>query len=203
MGNVLLNEYSSSNVKMIRESGDQSSPIWLLVNSKYPNDVFDIWTPILYEIQDRVYRKLHARIDRGRIFIMYASSNIGRVSNTSKFLPAKTAAEIIKLRKSILQHQPKLLITFGTITNELVQRIFTEQTEDGLDYWKSANLEREFERSIVNFDITRTNWIPLIRKVKGWKSLQDWEESERYFREAATKIADKIIENKESLKLWI
>lgn len=203
MGSVVLNDYSSSSQKMIRESGDQSSPIWLLVNSKYPNDVFDIWTPILYEIQDRVYRKLHGRIDRGRIYIMYASSNIGRVSVSSKPLPAEAATEIAELRKSVLEHQPKLLITFGTITNELVQRVFAQQGEDGSNYWKSTNLDEEFQRSITNFDINRTNWIPLLRKVKGWKNLQDWEESERYFREAAIKIADKIIENKENLKLWL
>ncbi|AET67684.1 hypothetical protein Desor_2076 [Desulfosporosinus orientis DSM 765] len=203
MRSVVLNEYSNSSVKMIRESGDQSSPIWLLVNSRYPNDVFDIWTPILYEIQDRVYRKLHGRIDRGRIYIMYASSNIGRVSIPSKPLPAEAATEIVELRKSVLQHQPKLLITFGTITNELVRRVFDQQAEDGPNYWKTTNLEDEFQRSIMNFDINRTNWIPLIRKVKGRKSLQDWEESERYFREAAINIADKIIEHKDSLNLWI
>jgi len=187
---------------MKNESGDRSCPIWLLVNPKYPNDVYDIWTPILYEIQDKVYRKLHARIDRGNIFIMNAGSDIGRAPSTLNCRTAEVAEEIVKLRESVLEHQPKLLITFGSITNEFVRRIFDTRTENGPKYWNTTNLGDEFERSITNFDITRTNWIPIIRRATKSGKI-DWDDSENYYHYVATKITDRIIENKDSLKIWI
>lgn len=187
-----------------KESGNKSCPIWILVNPKYPNDIYDIWTPILYEIQDVVYRKLQARIDRENIFVMNAVSDIGRVTNTSSSRSAEVAKEAVMLRESILEHQPKILITFGTITNEFVRRAFSKRPENGLDYWSTTNLGDEFERSITSFDATRPNWIPLIRRVtKSAKNLKKWEESEKYYHDVATKLAEKIIENKDSLKIWI
>lgn len=187
---------------MKKESGSRSCPIWLLVNPKYPADIYDIWALIMYEIQDKVYRKLHARIDSKNIFIKSAVSDIGRVPNIS--VEEDVAKEIIMLRESVLEYQPKLLITFGTITNEFVRRIFDIGPEKGPKYWNTSNLGDEFERSIANFDITRTNWIPLIRRTtKNGKKSKDWDDGDNYYHDVATKIADRIIENKDSLKIWI
>ena len=202
MSSLVLNNYSMFDHPMKKESGNISCPIWLLVNPKNPADIYDIWAQIMYEIQDRVYRKLHARIDSRNIYIKNAVSDIGRVSNTA--IEVEVAKEIVMLREDILQHQPKLLITFGTITNEFVRRVFDIRPENGPKYWSTSNLGDEFERSIANFDITRTNWIPLIRRVtKSGKNIKDWEDSENYYHDVATKIADRIIENKDSLKIWI
>jgi len=202
LSSLVLNNYSTFVDRMKKESGDRSCPIWLLVNPKYPADIYDICALIMYEIQDKVYRKLHARIDSRNIFIKNAVSDIGRVPNTS--IEAEVAKEIVMLRESVLEHQPKLLITFGTITNEFVRRVFDIRPENGPKYWSTSNLGDEFERSIANFDITRTNWIPLIRRVtKSGKNIKDWEDSENYYHDVATKIADRIIENKDSLKIWI
>ena len=199
---LVCNNYSTVDTTKL-ESGNISCPIWLLVNPKYPDDIYDIWALIMYELQDKVYRKLHARIDSRNIFIKYAVSNIGRVSNTS--IEAAAAKEIVMLRESILKHQPKLLITFGTITNEFVRRVFDKRPENGRKYWSTNNLGDEFERSIANFDITRTNWIPLTRLVtKSGKDIkEDWGGSKNHYHEVATKIADRIIEHKDSLNIWI
>lgn len=194
---------------MKQESGDESYPIWLLVNPKYPGAIYDIWTPILYEIQDRVYRKLHARIDTENIFIKSAVSDIGIVRNSSNWWAAEVAKEEVMLRESVREHQPKILITFGTITYEFVRRVFEIRPEKGPKYWSTTNLEDEFERSIANFDINQTNRIPLPSRVmKSGKFIEDrnyfsWNDNESYFREVATRIADRIIENKDSLKIWI
>lgn len=200
---VLNNNYSTIIDRMKKESGDRSCPIWLLVNPKYPADTYDIWALIMYEMQDMVYRKLHARIDSKNIFIKNAVSDIGRVSNTS--IEPEVAKEIVKLRENVLEHQPKLVITFGTITNEFVRRVFDIRPENGPKYWRTSNLVDEFERSIANFDITRTNWIPLIRRVtKSAKNIKDLEDnSDNYYHDVARKIADRIIEHKDSLKIWI
>lgn len=205
MSSMLLNSNSIYVERMKKESGDRECPIWLIVNPKYPNDIYNIWTPILYEIQDLVYRKLQARINRENIFIIQAVSDVGRVSNSSNYWIGETAKEIVTLRENILKYQPRLLITFGSITNEFVRRIFAPaRPENGPKYWNTSNLEDEFERSITNFDITRTNWIPLLRPVsKNGRVMKDWEDSENYYQEVATKLAERIIENKDKLKIWI
>lgn len=189
---------------MKKESGDSSCPIWLLVNPKYPNDICDIWTPVMYEIQDKVFHKLNTRIDSANIYILNAVSNIGRVPDTSNYGLTEVAEEIVTLRKSVLEHQPKILITFGTITNELVRRVIDNRPEKGPKYWNTSNIGNEFERSIANFDINRTNWIPLVRGVtKSGRVIKDWEDSGNFYRDMASKIADRIIENKDALKIWI
>lgn len=209
MSSLVLNKYSPLVDRMKQESGDRSSPIWLLVNPKFPAARHDIWAPILDEIQDKVYRKLHTRIDTGNIFIKNAVSDIGIVPNTANWWAAEVAKEIVTLRESVLEHQPKILITFGTITYEFVRRVFDIRPEKGPKYWSTTNLGNEFERSIANFDINQTNMIPLLRRVmKSGKLIEDrnyssWEDSENYFRDVGTKIADRIIENKDNLKIWI
>jgi hypothetical protein len=194
---------------MKKEFGDRAYPIWLLVNPKYPAVRHDIWTPILDEIQDKVYRKLHTRIDTEKIYIKNAVSDIGIVRNTANWWAAEVAKEIVTLKESVLEHQPKIIITFGTITYELVRRVFEIRPVNGPKYWSTTNLGDEFERSISNFDINQTNRIPLLRRVmKSGRFIEDhnyfsWEDNENYFRDVGTKIADKIIENKDSLKIWI
>jgi len=149
-----------------------------------------------------VYRKLHARINSRKIFVSHAVSDIVRVPNTS--IEANAAKNIENLRESVLKHQPKLIFTFGAITNEFVRRVFHIKPENRSKYWSTSNLGDEFERSIANFDITQINWIPLVRRIpKTNKNLKDWEETNDYYRDVAAKIAEKIIENKESLKIWI
>jgi len=206
LSSLVLNNYSNTVDKMKIESGDRSCPIWLLVNPKYPADIYNIWAPIMYELQDKVYRKLHARIDSKNIFKKNVISDIGRVSNMS--IEAEVTKEIVMLRESVLEHQPKLLITFGTISNEFVRRVLDIKPENEPKYWNTSNLGDEFERSIAKFDITQTNWIPLIRRItKSGKNIKDrvkdCEDSENYYADVATKIAHIIIENKDSLRIWI
>ena len=195
--------------RMKEEFGDRSYPIWILVNPKYPADRLEIWAPILDEIQDKVYRKLHKRIDTRNIYIKNTVSDIGIVPKIANCLSTEVAKEMVKLRESILKHQPKMLITFGTVTYEFIKRIFDLKPGKGPKYWSTTNLGDELERSIVNFDINQTNRIPLPRRVmKSSKLIEDRnyfsrEENENYFREVGAKIAERIIENKDSLKIWI
>ena len=191
------------------EAGDRSFPIWLLVNPKYPTDRRDIWAPVLYEIQDKVFRKLRKRIDTKKIFIKNTVSDIGIVPHTTNCWATDAAKEIDQLRESVLEHQPKILITFGTITYEFIKRIFDVRPENGPKYWSATDLGNEFEQSIASFDINQTNRIPLPRRFmkrgKHTENRKHWsrEDSENYFRDLGSKIADRIIENYDSLKIWI
>ena len=209
MSSLALNKYSTLANIMEKESGDRSYPIWLLVNPNNLDVCHDLWAPILDEIQDKIYRKFHTRIDPENIFIKNTVSDIGIVPKTSNSWAAEVAKEIVMLRESVLEHQPKILITFGALTYEFVKRVLETRSEEGPKYWSTTNLGDEFERSMADFDINQTNRIPipLLRRVmKKGKSVEDrnyssWEESEKYLRYVGAKIADRIIENKESIKI--
>jgi len=155
----------------------------------------------MYEIQDKVYRKLHARINSKKIFIKNAVSDIGRVTDSS--IQAEVAKSIVTIRESLLEYQPKLLISFGNIAFEFVRRITETRPENGLNYWNSCNLGNAFEHSIETFDISQANSIPLVRRISNPSINRDWEDSNGYIHSVAAKIADKIIEHKDSLNIWI
>jgi hypothetical protein len=59
--------------------------------------------------------------------------------------------------------------------------------------------------AIENFDISKTNLIPLLRNVNfNGKFIEDiGNNKENYFHIVGTKIAEKLIENKDSLNIWI
>jgi len=187
---LALDNYSTLVDTMREESGDKSNPIWLVVNPKYTVVRHNIWTPILDEIQDNIYRKLRTRIDTGKIFIL-------------------NGIDDVSFRESVLEYQPKILITFGIVAYELVRRVIEVGPEVGPKYWRNTDIADEFDRSIANFDINRTNRIPLLRRVvKNGKYIAERnyygrEDGENYFRNVGAKIADKIIENQDNLKIWV
>ncbi|WP_235838936.1 hypothetical protein [Desulfosporosinus metallidurans] len=194
---------------MKNESGERSYPIWLLLNPKHPVVLRSIWTPILDEIQDKVYRKIETRIDTTNIFIRNTIDDSGKVPNTLNWWAAEVAKEIELFRESILEYKPKILISFGAFPFEFVRRIFNIKPEKGPKYWSNSNLNSEFERAIENFDINQTNRIPILRQVSVSSKfeedhrLSNLTDISNYFRNVGAKIADKIIENKDSLNIWI
>lgn len=204
MSNLLFN-YTTFTERIKIESGDKFFPIWLLVNPKYPNDIADIWNPIMYDLQDMVFRKLQARINSRNVFIKDIVSDIGQINFTS--IEAEVTKNIDLFRKSVHEHQPKLIFTFDAITNELVWRALDQKIQNQPKYWRTKNLRSEFEQSIASFDITRTNVIPLTRLNKKKKTRRNtfpWDEdNNRYYFNIASKLAERIIENKDDLNIWI
>ena len=196
-------------MKMERESGERAYPIWLLVNPKHPAVRHNIWSPVLNEIQDRVYREIHTRIDTTNIFIRNAVNDCRIVPNTLNWWGAEVANEIELFRGIVLEHKPKILISFGAFPFEFVRRVYEIKPEKGPKYWGTSNLGDEFGRSIENFDINKTNRIPLLRRVITNDNYIEAhncfgrKDGKNYYYEVATKIAEKIIENKDSLDIWI
>lgn len=194
---------------VVRDLGNLNYPIWLLINPKYPAVVSDIWGHVLDEIQDKVYRELHARIDTTNIYIRSVVSDCGIVPNTLNWWGNEVATEIKLFKEIILEHNPKMLISFGAFPYEFVRRAFEIKPEKGPKYWGASILKGEFERSLKNFDIIQTNMIPLLRRViPSDKSIESYDyfsgnDSQRYFQDVGTKIAEKIIQNKDSLDIWM
>jgi hypothetical protein len=208
LSSLVLDNYSALAETMKKESGDKSCPIWLFINPKSPSVRYDIWNPILDGIQDRVYRKLRRRIDTQAIYIKNVVSNVGIVSKSVNGWATEIDNDIDRLKESVFKYQPKIIITFGNITYELVRRFFEMRSEEKLGYWNTTNLSVEFEKSIANFDIKQTNKIPLPRRIMSnnfneGSAYSSWEDGQNYFRDVAAKIADKIIENNDSLDIWI
>ncbi len=194
---------------MARESGSRSCPIWLLVNPKHPSVRYYIWTPVLAIIQDKVFREIHKRIDTSDIFIWNVVRESGLVPNTLNWWGAEVDAEIESFRALVLEHKPKLLITFGAFPYEFLRRVYELKPQKGPKYWGTAKLREEFESSIENFDITETNRIPLLRRVvESGKFIEGnnyycQEDVENYFCYVGTKIAEKIIANQDGLTNWV
>lgn len=194
---------------VVRDLGNLNYPIWLLINPKYPAVVSDIWGHVLDKIQDKVYRELHARIDTTNIYIRSVVSDCGIVPNTLNWWGNEVATEIELLREIILEHNPKMLISFGAFPYEFVRRVFEIKPEKGPKYWGASILKDEFERSLKNFDVIQTNMIPLLRRViasdkfiesNDYFSVND---RQQYFQDVGTKIAERIIQNKDSLDIWM
>lgn len=192
-----------------RESGERSNPIWLLVNPKHPAVRYYIWTPVLAVIQDRVYRELHERIDTTDIFIRSVVSETEMVPNTLNWWGAEVNAEIELFRQLVLEHKPKIIITFGAFPFEFLRRVYEIEPRKGPKHWSTSNLKEEFERSIEDFDINQTNRIPLLRRVvESGKFIEGHnyfcqENVENYFCYVGTKIAEKIIENQKGINNWV
>ena len=108
-------------------------------------------------------------------------------------------------RELVQEHQPKILISFGAFPYEFVRRVYEIKPEKGPKYWGNCYLGDEFANAIENFDINKTNMIPLLRRVMAsGKFIEDHNcIGENYFNYIGTKIAEKLIENKDTLNIWI
>jgi hypothetical protein len=206
-----LSDLASDKLKSLvgRDSGERTYPIWLLVNPKYPAVVYGIWRHVLDEIQDKVYREIQTRIDTTNIYIRSAVNDCGIVPNTLNWWGNEVSSEIKLLKELIIDFNPKMVISFGAFTFEFMRRVYEIKPEKGPKYWSASVLKDEFDVSIDKFDVEKTNMIPLLRRViesdkliesEGYFSQSD---SEKYFHYVGTKIAEKIIENKDKLNIWI
>lgn len=191
-----------------RELGERTYPIWLLINPKYPAVRHDIWRPILDEIQDRVFRELHTRIDTSNIYIRSAVNDGGIVPNTLNWWGREVAKEIEFYRTIVDKYKPKMLISFGAFPFEFARRVFEVKPQKGPKAWSTSILKDEFDNSIENFDINQTNRIPLLRRVVASDKFEEASnfltrtERETYFQHVGSKIAEKIIQNKDHLDIW-
>jgi len=206
-----LSDLASDKLKSLvgRDSGERTYPIWLLINPKYPAVVYGIWRHVLDEIQDKVYREIQTRIDTTNIYIRSAVSDCGIVPNTLNWWGNEVSSEIKLLKELIIDFNPKIVISFGAFTFEFMRRVYEIKPEKGPKYWSASILKDEFDISIDKFDAKQTNMIPLLRRVIESDKLIESEsyfsqnDSEKYFHYVGTKIAEKIIENKDNLNIWI
>lgn len=194
---------------MKQELGKRTYPIWLIINPKYPAVRHDIWRPVLDEIQDRVFREFQTRIEASDIYIRSAVNDGGIVPNTLNWWGREVAKEIEVYREIVQEHKPKMIISFGAFPYEFTRRVFEVKPEKGPKAWSSSIIQDEFEKAIEGFDINQINRIPLLRRVIATdkfienRNFLSRTDRETYFQHVGAKIAEKIIENKDNLDIWI
>lgn len=193
---------------MIRESGERSFPIWVLFNPKHPIS-HDNWSPVLDEIQDKVYRNMNTRIETENIYFRSAVSSSDDIPNTLNWWGPGVTEDIELFRDIVSKHKPKILFALGAFPFEFLRRVYEIKPEKGPKAWSNSNLGVEFERSIENFDIRKTNVIPLLHRVGESANFINTlnyftrKDDENYFSYVGGELAEKFIENKDGLNIWI
>ncbi len=208
---------------MNKEVGDKNFPIWLLGDSNPRNWQADldspldprhparhnIWTSVLDVIQDRVFRKQHARIDTSTLYIRNAIEHPSdKPERSSKIWHKKIEAEVGIFRQLINEYKPLFVISFGAFSFEFARRALDITPVHHYGYWTTKNLGDAFRQSLNQFQM-KTTLIPLLhtsiargRFVQSHKYFCN-DEKGNYFTYTGTLLAQKMLENANQLSIWI
>jgi hypothetical protein len=209
---------------MDREVGNLKFPLWLIGDSnppqwesslKTPLDPrhpvrHNIWTALLDEIQDKAYRASRLRVDTSAIYVRNAVDDPTKKPTQTSMQWSKSAeGEISGLENLIKTYNPIMLFCFGAFAYEFTRRAIGEQERRKYGYWGARKLGDEFRYRIGNFDITKTNIVPLLhRSISGGKFIKSHEyfcdkEGVNYFEVVGGKIADMLLQYSDQLDIWI
>jgi hypothetical protein len=209
---------------MEREVGQRNFPMWLIGDSnpvqwqpllRTPLDPrhpirHNIWTSVLDVIQDKVFRAGKLRVDTSALYIRNAVDTPEKKPNQAdKEWKQVTESEIDNLRYLIEVNRPIIILCFGAFAFEFTRRALGERNLVHYGYWGARRLGIEFRQRIGYFSPNTTNLLPLLhRSIAGGKFMQshDYFCDERglnYFEIAGSNIADKLVEYKDQLHLWI
>jgi hypothetical protein len=150
---------SVSDFKYRDSSGVLSAPIWLLADSRPRKAVtrepldprhptrHTIWTPILDQIQDRVFEACGSRLDTRRLYIRNAVERADE-----KKLRSVVDQAIRKFRDMAISSHPILILCFGQFAFEFARRA-CDQPSSVDELWKEWSVEelgREFHNRIAS-----------------------------------------------------
>ena len=155
--------------------GNISSPVWLIGDSDPKNSVQDlqyvfdtrhpvihnIWTPIIYNIQKKIYDEKKQLVD-DNFFIINAISDFKRkpvrheeyftqwnAENLGEEKAVYLKEMMEKIKGLIGENDPKMLITFGKFSFEFIRRCEGED-EIPLSKWDTRKLRIQFVNAINN-----------------------------------------------------
>lgn len=208
---------------MQKTSGELASPIWLLGDSNPKNweAVLDIpldprhparhsiWTPILDEIQDTVFRTSRKRVNTHNFYIQNAIEHPddkpkGNAHNWSEAV----TQEVNEFRVLINNYRPLLLLSFGSFACEFALRAMNQNPQP-YKYWSTAKLGELFRKNLASFNSTKTNLFPLlhasIARVNFLQSHKVFcaEYGTNYFQYVGRSIAATLLEKAIDIPIWI
>ena len=209
---------------MKREEGSIDFPIWLLGDSNPqrwadslsgPLDPrhpvrHNIWTPILDEIQDSLFRAERTRLDSSQIYVRnaVAESDIKPKPNALEW-GETLEGEYTVLGDLAIKHSPAMLFSFGSFAFEFARRALLEQPIRPFYYWNTRKLGEEFRRRLDEYSDAKPNIIPLLhRSISGGHFMSGHQNfcgraGANYFQDTGQKVAKKILEQRHVLPIWI
>ncbi|MBV1820473.1 hypothetical protein L0P54_11685 [Anaerosalibacter bizertensis] len=211
--------------------GSPEYKIWLIGDSNpdcykkidYPLDKkhpirHNIWTSILDEMQDYIYRCCckegfyPKRLDTKKIYTRNAVENKSDRAVPSSLIWRKEGLnrKLDELSSLIKNYKPTIIITFGQFPHEFTRRA-CEKESNPVEYWTKERLGNEFKKSLKNFDIYNINVIPLLHYViargdfvgTGKKFIGDENIKCSYFEYVGERIGDLFYKYQEELDIWI
>jgi hypothetical protein len=142
----------------LETQGDLESPIWLIGDSDPNNEntlsgmkyVFDekypvihnIWTPIIYRIQKKIYMDKNKILDDIHIYKINAIEDPNKRKNKNHLYEFSQ-----KIKKLIYDNNPKIIITFGFFAYKFI--FYSINTPDISDISK-FNLDLKYDKKKYN-----------------------------------------------------
>lgn len=209
---------------MERETGDPNFSIWLIGDSnpvqweaalKTPFDprhpiIHNIWTSVLDVLQDKVYREARLRVDTSGIYIRNAVDDSQKKPKSSDILWTGAVEEEIKNLENLVKNfHPILLVSFGAFAYEFTRRSIGAKEPINFGCWGAKKLGIEFSHQIADFKPNKTNVISLLhRSISGGKYIESHDYftgtgGVNYFDFVGNMLAEKILQYKEQLPIWI
>lgn len=207
--------------------------IWLIGDSnpdceikiKYPLDKkhpvrHNIWTSVLDEIQDYIYRNCcnqgiyPKRLNTNNIYVRNAVENKYHRAYPSslRWTKIELNQKLNGLSKLIREKKPIIIFTFGQFSYEFVRRANGEKINYPYEHWTKKLLGSEFRNSLSSFDVIgKVNIIPLLHGVisqgdftgAGEAFIGSKEIKCSYFEYVGSLIGAKLVEFQNELDIWI
>jgi hypothetical protein len=208
---------------MQKTSGEETFPIWLLGDSNPENWAtkldtpldprhparHSIWTPVLDEIQDAVFRTAKRRINTRRLYVRNAVENSAdRPKRNLRNWSDVTNQEVKDFQELLGTYHPPILFTFGSFACEFARRALNEAAQSS-EHWTTERLGKLFRTKLHSFTPTATNLIPLLhtsiarRYFLQSHKLFCGEHGTNYFYVVGQEIASTLLEKAADLPLWI
>lgn len=217
---------------MNRDCGDIGCKVWLIGDSEPDNyseelqnpfdwkhpTVHNIFTPILYQIQEDLFDTGHW-IDRNKLYIRNAVEKSSYWKNE-----ANLNKEILNFRHLVNEYSPIIILSFGSRAFEFVRRALDKKDEKSekskqskpFDSWSTYELGTEFAERCRDFNVSETNIIPLLHAsicrgkfleahsnfCAGIRDINKEMNEENYFIATGEMLSKIISDNKNSLNCW-
>ena len=153
--------------------GKMTAPIWLIGDSapknagnvRWPLDVrhpavHNIWTPIMHNIQKKIYlekSKIITAKDDEIFFIKNAALTIEQKEGTGRKSWGTNTALMKRLestKNDIEKHNPQLVISFGAFAFEFMRRCYIQDEKKwhNMNNWTTKKLGEAFNENIAKND---------------------------------------------------
>jgi len=204
-------------------SGDSNFPIWLIADSEpqkwqskldLPLDPrhparHNIWTPVLYYLQDYLYRNGKLRLDTENLYITNAVKNPEcKPKGTDLQWSKELQNRIKKLRTNLSNAKPNILLSFGAFAFEILRRTHGEEPKKYI-HWGTRELGTEFRKRVNEYDSSQINIIPLLHvSIARGRFLESHkyfvgEEKGNYFKFVGIELAELFLERLATKPIWI